>query len=46
MLICHTVKAKGLPIGENKKEWHHKVPNQQQVEESLAALGVKGVTWS
>lgn len=46
LLICHTIKAKGLPMGENKKEWHHKVPNQQQVSESLEALGVKGVTWS
>jgi transketolase len=44
-LICHTVKAKGLPAGENRKEWHHKVPNTQQVQESLMALGVEGVNW-
>ncbi|MGI6726784.1 MAG: transketolase [Christensenellales bacterium] len=44
-LICHTIKAKGLPAGENRKEWHHKVPNRQQVDEALAALGVKGVSW-
>ncbi|MGI6652780.1 MAG: transketolase [Christensenellales bacterium] len=44
-LICHTVKGKGLPMGENKKEWHHKVPSREQVDEALVALGVKGVEW-
>ena len=45
-LICRTVKAKGLPMGENKKEWHHKVPNEAEVAEGLLALGVKGVDWA
>ncbi len=45
-LICHTIKAKGIKGGENKKEWHHKVPNEQQVRESLDYLGVKGVDWA
>lgn len=44
-LICHTIKAKGLPAGENKKEWHHKVPNADQTQEGLEAQGVKEVTW-
>jgi len=44
-LICHTVKAKGLPFAENKKEWHHKVPTAEQLLEGYAALGVKGVSW-
>ncbi|NMD38208.1 MAG: transketolase [Christensenellaceae bacterium] len=44
-LICKTIKCKGLPAGENKKEWHHKVPNEQQVKEALEALGVKEVDW-
>lgn len=44
-LICRTVKAKGLPMGENKKEWHHKVPSREQVDEALSALGIKGVEW-
>jgi hypothetical protein len=39
------VKGKGLPMGENKKEWHHKVPSREQVDEALVALGVKGVEW-
>lgn len=44
-LICRTVKAKGLPFAENRKEWHHKVPTQEQVQEGYRALGVKGVEW-
>ena len=45
-LICHTVKAKGLPFAENQKEWHHKVPTAEQLAEGYAALGVKGVSWA
>jgi len=45
-LIAHTVKAKGLPFGENKPEWHHKVPTKEQLEIAYEALGVKGVAWA
>lgn len=45
-LICRTVKAKGLPFAENKKEWHHKVPSAEQLLEGYRALGVKGVSWA
>ncbi len=45
-LICHTVKAKGLPFAENQKEWHHKVPTSEQLQEGYKALGVKGVSWA
>lgn len=44
-LIAHTVKAKGLPFAENKPEWHHKVPTQEQLLLGYEALGVKGVDW-
>ncbi|MDD3411694.1 MAG: transketolase [Eubacteriales bacterium] len=45
-LIAHTVKGKGLPFAENKREWHHKVPTTEQLLEGYAALGVKGVSWN
>lgn len=45
-LVCHTVKGKGLPFAENQKEWHHKVPNAQQLQEGYQALGVEGVPWA
>ncbi len=45
-LICHTVKAKGLPFAENQKDWHHKVPTAEQVQQGYKALGVEGVSWA
>jgi len=45
-LIAHTVKGKGLPFAENRKEWHHKVPTAEQCVEGCEALGVKGVDWA
>ncbi len=42
-LIAHTVKGKGLPFAEGKPEWHHKVPNDEQLLEAYKALGVEGV---
>lgn len=45
-LIAHTVKGKGLPFAENRKDWHHKVPTAEQLAEAYAALGVKGVDWA
>ena len=45
-LIAHTVKAKGLPFAENRKEWHHKVPTEEQLAQAYAALDVKGVDWA
>ncbi len=44
-LIAHTVKGKGLPFAENQKEWHHKVPTDEQCKESCIALGVEKVDW-
>jgi transketolase len=45
-LIAHTVKGKGLPFAENRKEWHHKVPSEEQLQAAYAALGVEGVEWA
>jgi transketolase len=44
-LIAHTVKAKGLPFAENKAEWHHKVPTDQQLAQAYLALKAEGVEW-
>ena len=45
-LIAYTVKGKGLPFAENRKEWHHKVPTEEQLHAAYAALGVEGVEWA
>ena len=44
-LIAHTVKGKGLPFAENRAEWHHKVPTEEQLAQAYDALCVKGVEW-
>ena len=40
VIIANTVKGKGLPIAENKVEWHHKVPTLKQYEELDKELGL------
>ena len=44
-LIKHTTKGKGLPFAENKAEWHHRVPTEEQLQEAYRCLGVEGVDW-
>jgi len=44
-LIARTVKGKGLPFAENKAEWHHHVPSEEQLKIAYEALGVEGVDW-
>ena len=46
MLIAHTVKGKGLPFAENRAEWHHHVPSEDQLALAYQALGVEGVSWA
>ena len=31
VLIANTIKGKGSPIMENKANWHHKVPNEEEL---------------
>jgi len=37
-VIAHTIKGKGVSFMEDRVEWHHKVPNPEQVEQALAEL--------
>ena len=38
VIIAHTVKGKGVSFMEDRVEWHHKVPTEEQVSEALAEL--------
>jgi transketolase len=40
-IIAHTVKGKGVSFMENKVEWHGMAPDDAQLEQALAELGVK-----
>jgi transketolase len=38
LIIAHTVKGKGISFMEDRVEWHHKVPTEDQVNQALAEL--------
>ncbi len=40
MIIANTVKGKGVSFMENQVEWHHSVPNSEQLEIARKELGV------
>lgn len=46
MIVCHTVKGKGVSFMEGRAEWHGKAPTAEQLaqalEEITAAGGAKG----
>ena len=37
-IIANSIKGKGVSFIEDRVEWHHKVPNKQQVEQALEEL--------
>jgi len=40
-IIAHTVKGKGVSFIENRPEWHHGVPTEEQLAAALAELKEK-----
>lgn len=38
VLIAHTVKGKGVSFIENRADWHHKVPSQEQLQQAMEEL--------
>ncbi|WP_394649899.1 transketolase [uncultured Deinococcus sp.] len=38
-VIAHTVKGKGVSFIEDRVEWHHKVPTQDQIEQARREIG-------
>lgn len=41
LVIAHTTKGKGISFAENKKEWHHHVPNDDEFNKAIAELDQK-----
>jgi transketolase len=39
LIICRTVKGKGVSFMEGKADWHGKAPSQEQLAQALAELG-------
>jgi len=42
MLICYTIKGKGVSFMENQPGWHGRAPNIQELEKALAELRLDG----
>lgn len=40
MLVCYTVKGKGVSFMENIAGWHGKAPNREELDKALLELGV------
>lgn len=38
VIIAHTVKGKGVSFMENKANWHHKIPSQQEYDAACLEL--------
>ncbi len=38
IVIAHTVKGKGVSFIENKKEWHHHVPSEEELQKAMKEL--------
>lgn len=38
IIIANTIKGKGVSFMENKAAWHHKVPDEKQLEKALSEL--------
>jgi transketolase len=38
VLLCHTIKGKGVSFMENNAEWHGKAPNKEQADKALLEL--------
>ena len=45
LLIARTTKGKGLPFAENRADWHHHVPSDEQLAQAYKALGVEEVSF-
>ncbi|MDC7235197.1 MAG: transketolase [Spirochaetales bacterium] len=43
VIICSTVKGKGLPFMENDNSWHKRVPTQEQMDIAREILGKEAV---
>lgn len=39
VVICHTVKGKGVSFMEDRLEWHYRSPNDDQLKAALAEVG-------
>ena len=40
MIICDTVKGKGVSFMENKPIWHYRSPNEEEYNQACSELNI------
>lgn len=40
VVIAHTIKGKGIPLIEDKDDWHGRIPNEDEFDEIIKQLGI------
>jgi transketolase len=40
VIICHTIKGKGVSFMEGDRKWHGKAPNAEELTQALEELGI------
>jgi transketolase len=38
LIVANTVKGKGITVAENRADWHHKIPTEEEYQEGLREL--------
>lgn len=38
VIIAHTIKGKGISFIENRVDWHHRVPNEEELKKAIEEL--------
>jgi transketolase len=38
MILCNTIKGKGVSFMENSIKWHHSLPNHDEIEKARKEL--------
>ena len=46
LILAHTVKGKGISFIENKVNWHHHVPNDDEFAAAISELDAAELAWS
>ena len=41
MIVAKTIKGKGVSFIENRAEWHHKVPDDQMLQQAIRELNLQ-----
>jgi len=39
IIICHTLKGKGVSFMEDDNNWHYKTPNKEELNKAIVELG-------